>query len=243
MITTVVVVLGAFCGGFVTGLAGFGTGLTALAFWLHVVDPVVAAALVVTCSVVGQTQSLFTVRREISWRRAWPFLAGGVIGVPLGAASLQMIAPQALKVILGILLVGYTAVMLALRRRPATAWGGKAADGVVGFGGGALGGLAGLSGPLPTIWCGLRGWTADVQRAVYQPYNLIILAIVLCTYIAQGTMTPEIWRLALICAPATILGALLGIHTYGKVNDQQFRKLVLWLLLASGMVLTVSNLT
>ena len=112
MITTVVVVLGAFCGGFVTGLAGFGTGLTALAFWLHVVDPVVAAALVVTCSVVGQTQSLFTVRREISWRRAWPFLAGGVIGVPLGAASLQMIAPQALKVILGILLVGYTVVML-----------------------------------------------------------------------------------------------------------------------------------
>jgi hypothetical protein len=240
--TAIVVVLGAFCGGFVTGLAGFGTGLTALAFWLHVVNPVVAAALVVSCSVLGQTQSLFTVRREISWQRAWPFLAGGVIGVPLGAASLQAIAPQALKVILGILLVGYTAVMLALRRLPTTAWGGKVADRVVGFGGGALGGLAGLSGPLPTIWCGLRGWTADAQRAVYQPFNLIILAIVLCTYIAQGTMTPEIWRLALVCAPATILGAFLGIRTYGKVNDRQFRKLVLWLLLASGVVLTVSNL-
>jgi uncharacterized membrane protein YfcA len=230
------------CGGFVTGLAGFGTGLTALAFWLHVVNPVVAAALVVTCSVVGQAQSLFTVRREISWRRTWPFLAGGILGVPLGAASLQWVAPQTLKVILGIVLVGYTGVMLGLRRFPATAWGGKVADGMVGFGGGALGGLAGLSGPLPTIWCGLRGWTADAQRAVYQPYNLIILAIVLCTYIAQGTMTPDIWRLALMCAPATILGAFLGIRTYGKVNDQQFRKLVLWLLLASGMVLTVSNI-
>jgi len=44
--TTVVVVLGALCGGFVTGLAGFGTGLTALGFWLHVVNPSVAAALV-----------------------------------------------------------------------------------------------------------------------------------------------------------------------------------------------------
>ena len=242
MITTVVVLLGAFCGGFVTGLAGFGTGLTALAFWLHAVNPVVAAALVVTCSVVGQTQSLFTVRREISWRRAWPFLAGGILGVPLGAAALQAVAPQALKAALGVLIVGYTAAMLALRRLPVTAWGGKTADGVVGFGGGALGGLAGLSGPLPTIWCGLRGWTADAQRAVYQPFNLIILAIVLCTYIAQGTMTPEIWRLALICAPATILGASLGIRTYGKVNDRQFRKLVLWLLFASGVVLTVSNL-
>ena len=163
--------------------------------------------------------------------------------MPLGAASLRLIDPQTLKVILGILLIGYTGVMLALRRFPTIAWGGKVADGMVGFGGGALGGVAGLSGPLPTIWCGLRGWTADAQRAVYQPFNLIILAIVLCTYITQGIMTQEIWGLVLMCIPATILGAFLGIRTYGRVNDQQFRKLVLWLLLVSGIVLTVSNLT
>jgi uncharacterized protein len=206
------------------------------------VNPVVAAALVVTCSVAGQTQSLFTVRREISWRPVWPFLVGGGLGVPVGVASLQSIAPQALKVILGIVLIGYTGVMLGLRQLPTTAWGGKAADGAIGFGGGALGGLAGLSGPLPTIWCGLRGWTADAQRAVYQPFNLIILATTLCVYIVQGTMTAEIWKLALMCAPATILGAFLGIRTYGRVNDQQFKTLVLWLLLASGIVLTASNL-
>jgi uncharacterized membrane protein YfcA len=240
---TVVVVLGALCGGFVTGLAGFGTGLTALAFWLHVVDPVVAAALVVSCSVVAQAQSLYTVRRAITWSRAWPFLAGGIIGVPLGVALLQLIAPQTLKVFLGLLLIGYTSVMLGFRRFPTIAWGGRVADGMIGFGGGALGGLAGLSGPLPTIWCGLRGWNADVQRAVYQPFNLIILAFVLCTYITQGTMTGEIWGLVFTCIPATILGAFLGIRTYGRVNDRQFRRLVLWLLLVSGIVLTVSNLT
>jgi len=242
MTTTVVVVLGALCGGFVTGLAGFGTGLTALGFWLHVVSPSVAAALVAACSVVGQAQSLYTVRREITWHRAWPFLAGGILGVPVGVAALRSIDAQTLKVFLGVFLIGYAGLMLGFRRFPTIAWGGRAADGMVGFGGGALGGLSGLSGPLPTIWCGLRGWSAAAQRAVYQPYNLIILAIVLCTYIAQGTMTPDIWRLASICAPATILGTFLGIRTYGKVNDQQFRKLVLWLLLASGMVLTVSNL-
>jgi uncharacterized membrane protein YfcA len=231
------------CGGFVTGLAGFGTGLTALAFWLHVVNPVVAAALVVSCSVVAQAQSLYTVRRAITWGRAWPFLAGGIIGVPLGVASLQLVAPQTLKLFLGLFLIGYTVVMLGFRRFPTFAWGGRVADGMVGFGGGALGGLAGLSGPLPTIWCGLRGWSADAQRAVYQPFNLIILAIVLCTYITRGTMTVEIWRLVFMCIPATILGAYLGIRAYGHVNDQQFRVLVLCLLLVSGIVLTVSNLS
>lgn len=243
MTTTIVVVLGALCGGFVTGLAGFGTGLTALAFWLHVVNPVVAAALVAACSVVGQAQSLFTVRRAITWRRVWPFMAGGVIGVPVGVASLRWIDPQTLKVFLGLLLICYTGVMLGVRRYPTVTWGGKAADGVVGFGGGALGGVAGLSGPLPTIWCGLRGWNADAQRAVYQPFNLTILAIALCAHILLGNVTEQVWRLIFMCIPATILGAYLGIRMYGRVNDQQFRVLVLWLLLISGIVLTVSNLT
>lgn len=58
MSTSVILALGALCGGFVTGLAGFGTGLTALGLWLHVVSPAVAAALVVVCSVAGQIQSL-----------------------------------------------------------------------------------------------------------------------------------------------------------------------------------------
>jgi uncharacterized protein len=103
--TLVVLALGALCGGFVTGLAGFGTGLTALGFWLHVVSPAVAAALVVVCSVVGQLQSLYTVRRAVRWQRAWPFLVGGILGVPVGVAALRAVEPQALKVFLGIVLV------------------------------------------------------------------------------------------------------------------------------------------
>lgn len=53
-----VVLLGAFAGGFVSGLAGFGTGLVALGIWLHVIDPRAAASLVVICSVVAQAQTI-----------------------------------------------------------------------------------------------------------------------------------------------------------------------------------------
>jgi hypothetical protein len=48
------VLLGAFLGGLVSGLAGFGTGLTALGIWLQAVDPPLAAPLVVICSVASQ---------------------------------------------------------------------------------------------------------------------------------------------------------------------------------------------
>jgi uncharacterized membrane protein YfcA len=238
-----VIALGALFGGFVTGLAGFGTGLTALGFWLHVVDPVVAAALVVICSVLGQAQSLYTVRRAVAWRRVWPFLAGGIIGVPIGVAALRVVDAKTLKGFIGALLVGYTGLTLGLRRFPIVSWGGRVADGAVGFGGGILGGVAGLSGPLPTIWCSLRGWNPGTQRGVYQPYNLAILGIAFFTYATQGILTKQVGEFAIICVPATILGVNLGIRMYGRVNDRQFRYIVLWFLFASGIVLTVSNLT
>jgi len=237
-----VLALGALCGGFVSGLAGFGTGLVALGFWLHVVNPVVAAALVVICSVVGQIQSLYILRHAVTWHRIWPFLIGGVLGVPIGVAALRFVEPKTLKVFLGTLLVGYTGVTLGLRRFPTTSWGGKVADGLIGFGGGALGGVAGLSGPLPTIWCSVRGWNADAQRGVYQPFNLAILATALCIYFTQGILTEQVWWFAVACLPATILGAYLGVRLYGRVNEKQFRAMVLWLLLASGIALTVTNL-
>ena len=57
-----------------------------------------------------------------------------------------------------------------------------------------------------------------------------------------GVLTREVWGFALVCLPATLLGAFLGIRLYSRVNDRQFRAVVLWLLPASGVVLMVSNL-
>ena len=52
--------LGAFAGGFVSGLAGFGTALMALGIWLYVLPPSLAVPLVLICSVVAQTSTLPT---------------------------------------------------------------------------------------------------------------------------------------------------------------------------------------
>ena len=61
MMTTlalVLLVLGALAGGFVSGLAGFGTGLMALGIWLYVVPPSIAVPLVLICSILGQTSTM-----------------------------------------------------------------------------------------------------------------------------------------------------------------------------------------
>ena len=45
--------------------------------------------------------------------------------------------------------------------------------------GGVLGGFAGLSGVLPTIWSGLRAWPKARQRGTYQPYVLTMHGLAL----------------------------------------------------------------
>jgi len=237
------ILAGALLAGFVNGLAGFGTGLVALGLWLHAIDPVLAAPLVVICSVIAQLLSLLSIRPSLSPRRLWPFLLGGVLGVPVGVMALDRIEPEAFRAAVGLFLVGYCAFTLLSRRLPVIDVGGRAADGAVGLAGGILGGAAGLSGALPTVWCGLKGWGKAEQRAVYQPFNLTILSWALVSYAWNGVLTAEIGRLTLICLPGTVLGVWFGVRAYGRVDDRQFRHIVLWLLLVSGTVLTATNLS
>jgi uncharacterized membrane protein YfcA len=237
-----IVLAGALLAGFVNGLAGFGTGLVALGLWLHVIDPILAAPLVVICSVIAQLFSLASVRPTFNLARLWPFLLAGVLGVPVGVMALNHIEPDSFRTTLGVFLVVYCSVTLASRRLPVIDWGGRPANGAVGFAGGILGGAAGLSGALPTIWCGLKGWGKTEQRAVYQPFNLTILSWALIAQAQQGFITAEVGRLTLICLPGTILGVWLGVKAFGRVDDRQFRLIILWLLLASGGVLTATSL-
>src|SRR3981189_4004126 len=76
--------LGALAGGFVSGLAGFGTALMALGIWLYVLPPAMAVPLVLICSVIAQTSTLPSIWRSIDFDLVWPFIVGGLAGVPLG---------------------------------------------------------------------------------------------------------------------------------------------------------------
>lgn len=235
------ILLGAFAGGFVSGLTGFGTGLTALAFWLHVVSPTLAAPLVIVCSVIAQVQNLPKIWRELDWPMLRPILAGGLIGVPLGAQLLTRIDPETFKAAIGGVLICYSGFMLLFRPQFSTSWGGRLADGVVGLSAGVLGGLAGLSGPLPTIWAAVRGWSKVERRGVFQMFNLTVLSTALIAYGFSGLLTAELGRLVLMAVPGTLIGAWSGFLAYRRLSDQSFHVLVLGLLMLAGVTLVATS--
>ena len=106
-----------------------------------------------------------------------------------------------------------------------------------GFLNGVLGGATGLAGIVTVIWCQLRGWTKDQQRAVFQPVGVATFAMSAAWLGGQGSISRDASRLFLVALPVALVGTWLGLKFYGRLDEGQFRKVVLILLLASGAVL------
>jgi uncharacterized protein len=224
---------------FTAGLSGFAFGLVALGLWLHLLPPAEAGPLVVLCSLTGQMLTSWSLRQSFRPDLFWPFIVGGLIGVPAGVAILKYAPADPLRRGFGLFLIAYCSyALLRAPIKPMTA-GGRAADGAIGMVGGVMGGIAGLSGAIPVLWCDLRGWGKAIGRGVYQPYNIAMHVASLSVMAIAGVLTVRIWTLFALCLPALLVGTYVGLKLYARVDDRQFRLIVLWLVLASGVVLTV----
>jgi hypothetical protein len=227
-----------FIGGMTTGLAGFAMGLVVSGIWLHIITPTQTAALIVGYALLAQSYSIWKLRQAMNWRKIAPFIVGGAVGVPIGASLLAFIDPAHLRIGVGVLLVLYSIYSLAKPTlKPVHA--GMPADLGVGFLNGLLGGLTGLGGIIVTVWVQLRGWPKDVQRIVFQPVILAAQAMTAISLAFAGAYTSETVKLYLLGVPVLAAGMWVGLKLYGKLDDAAFRKVILVLLLVSGLTLVV----
>jgi hypothetical protein len=231
--------LATFAGALVAGLSGFAFGLVAASIWLYILTPVQTATLIIVFGLIVQGYSVWKLRRALDWRKLWPFLLGAALGVPVGVSILIWANPAQVRIGVGAFLVVYSLYALF---RPAIApvkTGRAAADAGVGFLNGVLGGTIGLAGILVTIWSGLRGWPKDAQRAVFQPVAVATFLMSALWIGAKGAIAAGTIKLFLIGLPALFAGTWLGLKLFGRLDEATFRKVVLVLLLASGVGLIV----
>lgn len=226
-----------FAGALVAGLSGFAFALVAASIWLYILTPLQTTTLIIAFGLIVQGYMVWKLRHALDWRRLWPFIAGAAIGVPLGISILGWANPAYVRAGIGVFLVLYSLYALLRPSLPPVTQGGAAADAAVGFANGVLGGITGLAGILVTIWSGLRGWPKDQQRAVFQPVAVAIFAMSAVWLGVKGVVSADTIRLFLFGLPALLAGTWLGMKLYGRLDEAAFRKVVLVLLLASGVAL------
>src|SRR5215472_16878103 len=225
---------GTFAAALVTGVAGFAFGIVAAAGWLHFLPPAQTTALIVAYGLIVQGISVWKLRRSIQLARLLPFLLGGAIGAPIGVELLHRIPPGVLRLSVGIVLIVFSVYSL-MRPQLAPFRAGKVADGTIAILNGIIGGATGLAGIVVTIWCTLRGWPRDEQRTTFQPVGVWVFLMTGLWLGGTGLVDADTLRLFVIGLPLLLAGTWGGLRLYARLDEAGFRKVVLGLLLISGI--------
>ena len=229
-------------GGFVNGLAGFGTALFSLGWLLQVMPPQQAVAIALICSLVTGVPGVWQVRHSIDRRRLALFILPAFAGIPIGTVLLGLIDTQLLSLLVGGMLLLYGGYFAFRRTLPAIEGNWTLVEAGIGFVGGVLGAMAGLSGALPSMWLALRPWPKAVQRGIMQPFSMVILLVATVLLALEGVFTPDVLYNLRFVLPASMFGAIIGLMLFRRMPDALYPRVLIGLMLISGGTLLARTL-
>jgi uncharacterized membrane protein YfcA len=230
-----------FAAAFLRSALGFGDAVVAMPLLAMTVGLKTASPLV---AFMGPTISVLILAR--SWRRIEVRTAGRLVlatllGIPVGVFGLALLPEAPLKVLLGVLILGYGIFGLvrpAARIRREKAWHPWA----VGWTAGILGGAYNANGPPVVAYGMLSVWPPETFRAILQGYFLPTGLAILAGHGLAGLWTGEVVRLYLYALPGLVLGVVLGGLLHRKLSRRDFAKLVYGFLAMMGALLLLRPL-
>ncbi len=228
-----------FLGAFVSGLAGFAFSAVAGAILLHTRLPMEAVPLMMACSVGVQATNLWALRKDVQWKQSLVLVLGGLLGVPIAVWLLQTTDARTFRELFGAAVALYAGYMLFRPSLTGLRLMNHGRNALVGFGGGLVGGLTAMPGALPTIWCDMHGVPKNQQRGLVQPFIAAMQIFALALLLAHHDVSRQVLFDLLLSVPALVAGSVLGIVAFRYASEQVFRRIILAILLVSGVMLAV----
>jgi uncharacterized membrane protein YfcA len=227
-----------FAAGMTKGVIGIGLPTVAIPLLSIVMPlPTAVAAMAIPVLITNLTQASGADRIGTVFRALWPILAGTAGGIMIGVQLLTSLGPDTLKPVIGALLVGIALSMLLAPRLTCPDRFATIASPIAGIGSGILGGLAGQSAPIMSLYLLSRGVTGD-RFVQYCSLYLIFASIVLT--LALGSAGVIGWDGAMIstvCAIPILLGMWVGQRVRACIPQALFRKLVLGVVVLGGLIM------
>lgn len=225
-----------------SGLSGFGfSAIGALCLWL--LPPKLGVPLLMSLSSANQLMSIGQLKADLKPLNQWwpdgpaPYLAGGLVGVPIGLTILHALPTQTLMAVFGAFLVLYAAYsILKPESASLSSSGGWPAATLVGLTGGVIGGFTAFPGAAVVVWSGLRKLDKREARSIVQPYifALQILSLAMLALQHPETFNRTFWSLLILTLPVVLPGTLVGVRLYRSLSDINFRRVTFMLLGTSG---------
>jgi uncharacterized membrane protein YfcA len=220
---------------------GFGEALVAVPLLALRIPIAVAAPVAVLVSVSVAALIVTQDWRHIEIRSASWLIVSALLGIPLGLLLLTTASDRVVRLLLGIVIVGFSLYSIGARAKLHLETDHLAWLLGAGFCSGILGGAYGMNGPPLAMYGALRRWSPQRFRATLQGYFLAASLAGLAGYAAVGLWRPPVTRYFLLSLPCVLLGVVSGRWLNSRLRGDTFLRLVYAGLIVTGTVLIVQS--
>lgn len=222
----------------VSGLAGFGFSIISVTPLLLLYEPGTVLAINKILTLGTTWIILIGIWKAISWARLARLVPFALVGLFVGVWILKRMEANTIRLVVAVVVMAFALLLLSgvVRLIPERGWMAP----LTGITSGIFSTSTGMSGPPVVLYFTVIGLSVETFRATSVMYFILLDIVGLPTLIGQGLISRDDVVLALWMAPVALLGRWIGSWLVPYVTPTSFRRLVLALMLFTGVVAIVN---
>jgi uncharacterized membrane protein YfcA len=217
----VLTMMGVLAASLLRGFTGFGFGLAAVPLLSLALPPAQVVPLVVTLQVIVGLGGLRDAWPACDWQAIRLLLPGLILGVPVGLLILTELAPNVVRLVIGLIIAFSVVLLYRGARLPPNP--SRLLTGAVGLCSGVISGLASMGGPPVIVFLMARGYGAARVRATAIVYFMLTGCISLVPMMVRGMITRDtvVWGAASL--PVLFGGSWVGTQAFHRAHPRHHR--------------------
>lgn len=220
-------------------VSGFGFALLAVPLTSLAMGPKDAVAVAMAAGLVSSGTMALRLRAQVRRVELRRLLQGAAVGLPVGVVGLRLLPADPLRIALAAVVLVMVVVLATGYRHPSAAAGTQVGAGVAS---GLLNGSLGTGGPPVIVLLQASGTEQHAFRATTTAFFAVCDAAAIPLILLSGAARPQAWLAAAASIPALFLGDAVGHRLAFRIDQEQFRRLVLGLLVVTALVSLASVL-
>ena len=225
---------------FVRGVVGFGNALILAPVFILMLEPKSVVVINLMLGIFSNGLLLPYALRNMNRRIVVIMAVCSLIGIPLGAWIIKVIASSDLKVLIGGLTVFFALLLIfgvtyKFKRE-------RLASGVSGFFSGILGSATSLGGPPVVLLLHNQNWDKEKVHSSLAAYFFFGCSFSLAALAISGVVDTKTIVTAASFIPAMLVGLGLGLIAFFRIHPDFFRRLSIAVIVVTGILGILSGL-
>jgi len=229
-----------FFAGITQGFTGFGISVVSIPILVHFFPPKIVISAMIIWTFLFPLPIIFDGKKWLNLKRIMPLVISGVIFMPLGTFLLLHLSTGTIKIITGLVVVLFSLLIISgVKKRVKNE---KLVLPLVGVLSGTLKGMISMSGPPIVLFLTNQSTMKHAFRVNLTAYFFLQNIAALFVFGFSGLINRDSVFFAAAYFPAMISGILFGIALTRFVREVMFRRIVLAVVLLSGISAIFSGL-